>query len=210
MMRELRKNALVEEFDHNLLMDCLKSYSQPYKKVTRLLASEDIIRVKKGLYVFGEEYAKEPYSTEVLANLIYGPSYISLEFALSWYGLIPERVYTVTSMTTRKNKLFKTPVGRFSYKYLNPKKYSVSVDLIALSEHRNVLMATKEKALCDFISQQKGFTNLQDMSDFLFENMRIDPEIFYTLRKAELKKINRAYKSNSIELLITLRNKNDE
>lgn len=206
MMRDLRKKSPTEEFDHNLLMDCLKDYKQPYKKVTRLLATEEIIRVKKGLYVFGKEHAKEPYSTEVLANLIYGPSYISLEYALSWYGMIPERVYTVTSMTNRRNKLFETPVGRFSYKYLNPQKYPASVDLIPLDEHRHILIANKEKALCDFISLQKGLTKSQDMSVFLFDNMRIDPDVFYSLRKTELMKINKTYKNPSIRTLIQLRN----
>jgi predicted transcriptional regulator of viral defense system len=75
-----------------------------------------VVRVKKGLYIFGDEYRIRPFSRESLANLIYGPSIISLESALSFHGLIPERVATVTSVTPKRSKRFTTPVGCFVYR----------------------------------------------------------------------------------------------
>jgi hypothetical protein len=66
-----------------------------------LLRRKDIIRVKKGLYIFGETYARRPFSREVLANVIYGPSYVSLDYALHYHGLIPERVEAVISIPGR-------------------------------------------------------------------------------------------------------------
>ncbi len=67
---------------------------------------------------------------KVLANLIYGPSYISLEYALQYWGLIPERVETVTSITGKRNKFFTTPLGNFSYRYLHKSKFIQGVLLV--------------------------------------------------------------------------------
>ena len=66
---------LPAEFDYNLLLHALRDYKKPRDKIRGLIRGKDIIRVKKGLYVLGREYNK-PYSKFVLANLIYGPSYI--------------------------------------------------------------------------------------------------------------------------------------
>ncbi|MBW1855256.1 MAG: hypothetical protein JRJ00_11360 [Deltaproteobacteria bacterium] len=95
----LRRKIPQEEFDYQTLLDCLEVYARPRDKISDLLKKGIIIRVKKGLYIFGEEYRKIPYSMEILANLIYGPSYISLDYALQYYGLIPERIEAVTSVT---------------------------------------------------------------------------------------------------------------
>src|SRR5262245_29628514 len=93
----IRRNIKTEEFDYPALMQELSQYKKPRDAVTRFLHNGSIVRVKKGLYVFGENYRKGMICKESLANLIYGPSYISLEYALSYYGLIPERVEEITS-----------------------------------------------------------------------------------------------------------------
>src|SRR5436190_9717139 len=93
----LRKLAEKEIIDYTFLISVLSNYASPRDKITAWLKSGDLIRVKKGLYVFGKDVALTPFSHEVLANLIYGPSAISLSYALAFYGLIPERVTTVTS-----------------------------------------------------------------------------------------------------------------
>jgi len=105
-------------FDYLLLTDLLKAYSYPRNKINSLLKKRIIIRVKKGLYLLSSEFGGV-VDQNMLANLIYGPSYISLDYALSFRGLIPERVDVVTSMTNKRNKSFKTPVGRFTYSYIN-------------------------------------------------------------------------------------------
>ena len=80
------------EFDYLALMNALRDYRYPRDRVTKLLASGRIVRVKKGLYILGDELRGGPFSREILANLIYGPSYISLEYALSYHQMIPEWV----------------------------------------------------------------------------------------------------------------------
>ena len=110
----LRKQAGREEIDYLLLKSLLSNVTCPRDKITRLLKNDTLIRVKKGLYVFGPSAAQQPFSKELLANLIYGPSAISLEYALSFYGFIPESTFTLTCITNKRNKFFSTPVGAFS------------------------------------------------------------------------------------------------
>jgi len=75
MIERIRRQIPYGEFDYQVLMDCLKDYAHPRDKVSDLLRKGHITRIKKGLYVFGEEYSQGSVSREVLANLIYGPSY---------------------------------------------------------------------------------------------------------------------------------------
>lgn len=82
----------------------LKNFKAPHRKITTLLQSGAIIRVKKGLYVLGTDYRHTPIHRGLLANLLFGPSYVSCEYALSYYGFIPERVVIVTSMTVKRKK----------------------------------------------------------------------------------------------------------
>jgi predicted transcriptional regulator of viral defense system len=76
----------------------------------------EIIRLKKSLYVVSDKISRKSVSRELVANHLYGASYISFETALAYYGMIPERVYTVRSMTTKRAKNFTTLLGNFEYK----------------------------------------------------------------------------------------------
>ena len=110
---DIRRQIAGEEFDYQTLMSLLSAYSNPGMKVSALSRAGDIVRVKKGLYVFGERHRRRPYSMELLANLIYGPSMVSSDYMLAHYGLIPEAVYTLTSVTFKRPKNFETPLGAF-------------------------------------------------------------------------------------------------
>ena len=90
----------VDVFDYTTLVSALSDFRKPRDKITKLLERGTLIRVKKGLYCFNEVLRKRLLSREYLANLIYGPSYVSLEYALAFHGLIPERVETVTWTAT--------------------------------------------------------------------------------------------------------------
>ena len=82
MKKFLRQRIPYEEFDYQTLLTALREYKRPRDRITRLLSQGTIVRVKKGLYVFGEGERREPAHKGVLANLIFGPSYVSLEYAL--------------------------------------------------------------------------------------------------------------------------------
>src|SRR5579862_4289111 len=149
-LETVRKIAGKEEIDYQFLLSLLSEYAHPRDKISEWLKSGDLIRVKKGLYVFGKQIALIPYSLEVLANLIYGPSAISLNYALAYYGFIPERVTTVTSITNKRKKSFATPAGEFTYQYLSLAKYPFEIEL-AGHKQKHFLIASPEKAICDHI-----------------------------------------------------------
>ncbi len=200
----VRKNAGREEIDYSFLLFALAEYSQPRDKISEWLKSGDLIRVKKGLYIFGKHIALTPYSPEVLANLIYGPSAISLNYALSYYGLIPERTTTITSITNKRNKLFSTPVGEFTYKYLNPTKYPIGIALANQAKHQHFLIASPEKALCDHIhltDKKIMLTNLDEVNTYLFYDLRIDENALRACNVNNLMQISKAYEDKRLNLL---------
>ena len=196
----LRKTIITEEFDYNFLKHVLCQYSNPRVKINDLLKKGEIIRVKKGLYVFGPDLSRETYSKETLANLIYGPSYISLDYALSFYCLIPERVERVTSVTNKRKKLFHTPVGTFSYTYINPLLYPYGITLYDIDTHHSILIATREKALSDRVYFLDRMSGEDEMERYLFEDLRVDREDFAGLNRKRLRKLAGLY-GNNVELL---------
>jgi len=204
-VNQLKKSAVSEEIDYLFLQDKLKEYAYPRDKITSLLNSKALIRVKKGLYVFGEDLARESYCKETLANLIYGPSAISLEYALSFYGMIPERVVTITSITNQRDKIFHTPIGDFTYKYINPIRYPVGITQLRLNNIHSILIATREKALADMLtlSHRLYLKNEQELQEYLFANLRIEEEQILSLNRNRLKKIAAVYDNNNIDLLIS-------
>jgi hypothetical protein len=203
MMEQIRREIPYEEFDYQTLSYCLKDYDRPRDKIRSLLRKNAIIRVKKGLYVFGPDYSRGPFSRELLANLIYGPSYVSLDYALSYYGLIPERVETLTSVTCGKNRAFLTPVGRFTYWSIPLHSYHVGMDIIQLDERRSFLMAIPEKALADKICHNRGadVRKPDEFEDYLLEHLRIDPGELRRLDPKRLEGIARHSGSRKIQLL---------
>lgn len=192
----IRKILNKEEVDYQSLLTCLQGYTSPRDKITRWLNGGDLIRVKKGLYVFGQRIAQRDYSMALLANLIYGPSALSLQYALSYYGLIPERVAMMTSITPKRNKYFKTPIGTFSYRYLHPEKYACEVQLVEVQQGIHCFMATPEKALCDLIyfgDFNSFFESVTVVQEWLLEDVRIDSHELHKLNITKLKKIAQVY-----------------
>jgi predicted transcriptional regulator of viral defense system len=180
---QLQRRIPREEFDYQTLLDALNAYSRPRDKITDLLRKGVIVRVKKGLYIFGPDYSRRPYSRELLANLIYGPSYLSLDYALSYYGLIPEKVETLTSVTSGKTRTFQTPVGRFTYQSVPLSYYRTGIDVIVAAGDRSFLMATREKALADRIRRKDASAvhTVTEMESFLVEHLRVDSHLLWQL-----------------------------
>ncbi|MCK5795676.1 MAG: hypothetical protein KAI47_00720 [Deltaproteobacteria bacterium] len=208
MHRELVHQIGREEFDYLALMAALSNYAKPRDRVTTLLRRGDIIRVKKGLYVFGEAKQRRPYSRELLANLVYGPSFVSLESALSFWGLIPERVEAVTSITSKRPKRFDTPLGAFIYR-------SSPRDVFALGMQRieegdvAFLIASGERALADKLRDDRRSAprTLTEMARYLFDDLRVDEDAFDTLDPCILDTLAKALRSRKVALCATLARK---
>ena len=201
-LQSLRNACAGEVLDYGLLMSHLQKYKAPHRKITTMLKKAELIRVKKGLYVFGELYRRHPLNMRILANLIYGPYYVSKEYALSWHGLIPERVETVTSMTTKRNKEFETPLGQFSYDYINERRFTVGIDWVDAGQGQYFFMASPEKALADTVIAFREIKTQQDMLEHLTENMRIDDDDLDRLDINRLSKIEAAYRHPVVTLLL--------
>ncbi|MDE3055256.1 MAG: hypothetical protein KGI80_00950 [Verrucomicrobiota bacterium] len=205
---ELRRNIRTEEFDYQTLMSYLTEYANPRNVIRRLLHGQKIIRVKKGFYVFGADYRKGLICKEVLANQIYGPSYISFESALSFHGMIPERVETLTSATTGKTRIFDTPLGRFSYQHLPLSKYTVGMIIKQMDEHHRILIATPEKALIDLIYVYKGLSNQKNWEAILEEDFRIESDALRALSFEQLSLLANLFAHRRIHQLVQFIQKN--
>lgn len=191
---------LPSEFDYNLLVQALRDYKKPRDKIRSLLRDKDIIRVKKGLYVLGKEYNK-PYNKFVLANLIYGPSYVTGQTALAFWNMIPERVELIVSMTSKRKKMFETPIGRFSYLYCPGKVFNMGVQLENSGDQKNFLIASPEKALCDITAMQTHISTKKEIREFL-ELLRLDNSVYKKYDLSLLEEIKTGYGRLSIKLLV--------
>lgn len=199
MTRDLRRRVGREELDYQALMAALSEYANPRAKVTTLLRRGDIIRVKKGLYVLGDELRRRPFSRELLANLIYGPSFVSLDSALSFYGLIPERIEVLTSVTTKRPKRFDTPVGLFIFRQSPRGAFHVGMDRV---EEGDVafLIATPERALADKVRDDRGHAlrNREETARYLVDDLRVDEEDLRQLEPARLEELAIALRSRKV------------
>jgi predicted transcriptional regulator of viral defense system len=202
----LRHRIPHEEFDYQVLLDALSGYSRPRSKITALLRNGVIVRVKKGLYVFGKEERRKPLCPELLANLVYGPSCVSLEYALAWHALIPERVETVTSVTCGRSKAFDTPVGRFVYRSVPMRVFPVGVDRVETGDRRAFLIATPEKALADvLVADRRGpIRSRREMAACLRESWRIEESRLKELSRGLLDELAKCYRSRKVRLLASI------
>lgn len=197
----MRREIKSEVFDYQLLIYHLKELKKPRDKISALMAEGKIVRIKKGLYVFGENWRREPLSLEMIANMIYGPSCISFEYALSHYGLIPERVTVITSLTIGDTKTFRTPLGEFEYRAIDREKFKIGIDYKDLGKEGGYFIASKEKALADLVYRTPGIRTLEQLRHYLFEEMRIDESIFRTFDFQKLNEIAKFYKKNSVKMI---------
>lgn len=184
-MRELLKIER-QPFDYQYLTDILKDYRYPRNKISSLLKKGDLISLKRGLYMLSDDYGKK-ISPELTANLLYGPSYISLEYALSRYGIIPEEVFEITSVTTGRKKYYQTPIGNFSYRTLKAEYFGIAYQLWQ-GENGGYLIASAEKALCDKLYLSPAQEDFAAFEIFLNEGLRINESV---IRAFDLNLISR-------------------
>lgn len=167
-------------FSNGLIKTLLADFRRPNDKISELIADQALIPIKRGLYVLNPKRTGRPLSLPLIANILYGPSYVSLDFALSYYGLIPEAVYEVTSVTTGRTKTYDTPVGRFSYEHASLKSYPLGIASVANESGHFFLMAAPEKALCDKLMQTSNLriNSVKTMLSYLEQDLRLDLDEF--------------------------------
>jgi hypothetical protein len=197
---KLLKKIDTDYLDYQGLSNALAGSGHIRRDIGKLIKAGHIIRVKKGLYIWGDDLRQGPYSKFVLSNLIYGPSYVSLEYALSYYGLIPERVDVVTAVTIGRNKLFKTPVGTFEYFHLHPGAYPWDFNWKNADDKGSFLIAGPEKALLDYIAIRiKKWEGEVSCEDFLYQDLRLDRCEFQKMNLSKIEKLSFYYKSKVVK-----------
>jgi predicted transcriptional regulator of viral defense system len=183
--------------DTLLVMAGLENYASPKSRLTRMLQNGEITKIRRGLYTEGP--VPSPF---VLASIVYGPSYVSFQSALSFHGLIPEKVFHVTSAVygKDKNKVYQTPFARFYYYCLPKEVYPYG---IARSELEGVpfLLATGEKALCDLLYRNRDIGTMRGLSRWLLEDLRMTEEKLAALDLDFITLIAPLYKKKNLRLL---------
>jgi hypothetical protein len=161
---------------HHVMSWLLRKYRQPNDKIHYLIKEGLLEQVKRGLYIAGPAitpFRPEPF---LMANHILGPSYVSLESALAYHGLIPEKVYEISSVTTKAKRKFSTPLGVFSYTKLPLPYYSYGIRSVEVDSQHRFLIASPEKALFDKIIITAGveFRSKNNVLTYLEEDLRLD------------------------------------
>ena len=137
--------------------------------LTRWCQKGLLTKLRNQFYAF-PEYRQTPGFSRYVANRIYAPSYISLHSALSFYGMIPEEVVQLTSITTLKTARFENDFGTFHYHNVKTPLY-FGYELKFLQSGRGLLFATPEKALLDLLYLNPYYKTEQDM-----EELRLDED----------------------------------
>lgn len=181
----------------DLLMYDYRNYSNVYNKIKNEENKKNIIKIRRGLYETNAN--ANPFT---LANIILSPSYISFETALSYYGMIPERVYAIKSATFMKNKKkeFSNHFGLFLYCDINKKAYPYDICHIEI-DNTIVSIASREKALLDMISVLSPRKNIKELEALLFDDLRINEEIFDELDKYKMIRLCDFYYDKSVKLM---------
>ena len=192
-------------FSRHLILKLLRNYKRPNDKISELLKSGELISLRRGLYISGSKTNLSLPEPFLIANHLRGPSYVSLEAALSYWGFIPERTYEVSSVTLKTSKKYKTAVGRFNYQQLPTPYYSFGIKSIQLTPKQTALIASPEKAVCDKIVLTSGINlrSVKQTQQFLLDDLRMDEELLKTLDLEVIDSwLENAPKKNSLKMLI--------
>ena len=183
-----------------MLIQELSQYANPAAKIRRMVQSEQLVPIIKGLYE-----TDKTIPGYYLSGVIYGPSYLSFEFALSWHDLIPEAVYTFTSATCGKGKKkqYKTAFGTYTYRDVPIAAFPYGTTLYEENEYSFVL-ATPEKAICDMLYTLSPCGSRKELRQLLFEDLRIDETAFTNTNWGHMTELAGLYHTANHRLLISM------
>ena len=132
------------------------------RQLSRWVKSGKLIQLRRRLYVLSTQYQKTKPHPFLIANRIKRASYVSLQSALEYHGLIPEYVPSITSISTGRPEEVLTPLGSFIFRHIKNDLFS-NYQLIDLGEGQSAFIATPEKALLDLLYLTPG----SDKSEYL-------------------------------------------
>jgi hypothetical protein len=200
LTEKIISNVSADIFTDRDLMNLIgESADSRYGLVKRACAKHGIIRVKRGLYCLDPRYRRRPVNLYQVAQSIYGPSYVSMESALSYHGWVPEAVRSLSSACVKKSKDFLTPLGMFSFKRIPNTVFYSGVDRVVQDKGDAFLMAGPLKALADYVYVHKlDWKGLAPVVN----SLRIEPESLESVSKDEFDSLSEGYRSKRVRRFI--------
>lgn len=178
-----------------ILKNKYREYTNINQKIFLESKKGNLIRIKKGLY-------SDNVSIDgpVIANVCLDPSYISFEYALARYGLIPEfvSVFTSACFGKKNNKTFYSSQAIFEYRNIPTEAYPYGINFFKNEEKITYKIASKEKALCDTLYSKYPVRTFKELETLLFDDLRIDKNEFLTLDFEFISNIYMKYHSNTL------------
>ena len=182
-----------------MLSEKYSNFFDSNSKINREAKKGNLIYIKRGLYETNPNV-----NGVMLSQFIYGPSYLSFDYVLSFYSVIPEAVYnTYTCATYDKNKkkIFKNVFGTYTYRDIPKAVYNLDVSVKVVGEY-SYQIATIEKALCDKLYTISPIKSIKALTELLFEDLRIDQDEFNKLDKNKLLILAPPYHSTNLDFLV--------
>lgn len=194
----LRGENMIKTTD--MILEELQSYANPKTKLSRMVKQGKYFQIARGLYE-----TEKNVPGHLLAGSIYGPSYISFEYALGFYGMIPEAVYTITSATfeKKKKKKYETIFGTFTYRDVPSAAFPLNIRLIQEGNYF-YRIAEPEKALCDQLYTMPPAKNIKLLAELLFDDLRIEETELLKLEIEKIVFLSDRYHSTNIKKLISM------
>ena len=188
---------------NDIIKNNLKEYSNKNTKICREIKNGNLIKIRNGLYETNPNV-----NGYLLAGSIYGPSYLSFDFALSYYGMIPEKVtaYTRATFNKKKKKTYTNKFGTYLYRDIPTKAYPFGINIIEENEYI-CQIASPEKALCDKLYILPVVKNMTELEQLLFNDLRIDKTEFSQLEVFDILELSKLYHSTNVKLLYKYMNR---
>lgn len=180
-------------FESGLLMSGDVNERDVRKQLSRWALSGKLIQIRRGLYALSPPHQKYFPHPFVIANRLVRGSYVSCESALAYYGLIPENVPVIVSVSLSRPGRWTTPLGTFQYHHID-QKYHYGYRMIQEQFNQETLIAAPEKALLDLVYLKKQGDQSAYLNSLRLQNLdQLNPDILRIYAdKSKSKKLIRA------------------
>lgn len=172
--------------------------------ITRWVSAGRLVKLRRGWYALSE-CAKERDFAPYVAGKMVNPSYLSLQWALSYYGMIPESIVSFTSVTTLKPQHYDNALGNFVYQSMSPRLF-FGFEPRALSNSRVYMMATPEKALLDLLYLHPEYCSEEDMAELRLDDDYLAEELDVNQLRSYLTRWNSSSLNSRLRLLFKVYN----
>jgi len=187
-------------FDEAVVANLLPEHSPGARKllVYRAVGRCEVLRLKPGLFCLAERYRKSHPHPFVVAAMLHSPSHVSGESALSYHGLIPEAVHSVSSVTVRRGRSFETPLGCFSFRRVPADEPRAGVRAVRLDDSGWAFVADPIRAIADLVYLRREVDWQRHGLAFLTKSLRIEEEDLQASMLGDVQGVQRSVRSKRV------------